>query len=86
MINILGFLIICRMPHINGNGPAVGLSKRYPTQHPSRVLIPRASGARNLSRCKEGMAHFLPSLSLHSLGEGGPVQILIGAGAIAVQV
>ena len=33
----------------------------YPTQHPGRVLVPRASGARKLSRCKEGMAHFLPS-------------------------
>jgi len=46
---------------ITSNGPAVGLSKRYPTQHPGRVLVPRASGARKLSRCKEGMAHFLPS-------------------------
>ena len=43
------------------NGPAVGLSKRYPTQHPGRILVPRASGAGKLSRCKEGMAHFLPS-------------------------
>ena len=43
------------------NGPAVGLSKRYPTQQPGRILVPRASGARKLSRCKEGMAHFLPS-------------------------
>ena len=45
----------------------------YPTQAPSRVPVPRASGARKLSRCKparlndvsrsggEGMAHFLPS-------------------------
>src|SRR4030043_642531 len=33
----------------------------YPTQHPGRVLIPRVFGARKLSRCKEGMAHFLPS-------------------------
>jgi len=33
----------------------------YPTQHPATVLIPRASGATELSRCKEGMAHFLPS-------------------------
>ena len=33
----------------------------YPTQHPGRVLVPRVSGARKLSRCKEGMAHFLPS-------------------------
>ena len=23
MINILGFLIICRVPYINGNGPAI---------------------------------------------------------------
>ena len=42
--------------------------------------------ADNLSRCKEGMAQVLPSLSLHSLGEGGQVQILLSAGAIAVQV
>ena len=33
----------------------------YPTQHPGRVLVHRVSGARKLSRCKEGMAHFLPS-------------------------
>jgi hypothetical protein len=33
----------------------------YPTTAPGRVLVPRASWARNLSRCKEGMAHFLPS-------------------------
>jgi len=33
----------------------------YPTQAPGRVLVPRVLGARNLSRCKEGMAHFLPS-------------------------
>jgi len=33
----------------------------YPTQHPGRVLVPRVLGARKLSRCKEGMAHFLPS-------------------------
>ena len=33
----------------------------YPTQAPGRVLVPRASGAGKLSRCKEGMAHFLPS-------------------------
>jgi len=33
----------------------------YPTQAPGRVLVPRASGATKLSRCKEGMAHFLPS-------------------------
>ena len=33
----------------------------YPTQAPGRVLVSRASGARKLSRCKEGMAHFLPS-------------------------
>ena len=33
----------------------------YPTQAPGRVLVPRTSGARKLSRCKEGMAHFLQS-------------------------
>ena len=38
------------------NGAAVGLSKRYPTKHPGRVIVPRASGATKLSRCKEGMA------------------------------
>ena len=50
---------------LTDNGPAVGLSKRNPTQAPSRVQSPRASGARKLSRraprerseqrgCKEG--------------------------------
>jgi len=33
----------------------------YPTKHPGRVQVPRVLGARKLSRCKEGMAHFLPS-------------------------
>jgi len=33
----------------------------YPTQAPGRVLVPRVLGAGKLSRCKEGMAHFLPS-------------------------
>jgi len=43
------------------NGPAVGFSKRYPTQHPGTIPLPCASRARKLSRCKEGMAYFLPS-------------------------
>jgi len=29
------------MKLINANGPAVGLSRRYPTQHPGRILVPR---------------------------------------------
>src|SRR4030042_2668364 len=33
----------------------------YPTRAPGRVQVPRASGARKLSRCKEGMAHFFAS-------------------------
>src|SRR4030042_6996092 len=33
----------------------------YPTTAPGRVLVPRVLGATKLSRCKEGMAHFLPS-------------------------
>jgi len=28
----------------------------YPTLHPGRIQVPRASGAKKLSRCKEGMA------------------------------
>jgi hypothetical protein len=43
------------------NGPAVGFSKRNPTLAPGRVPVPRASGARKLSRCKEGLARFLAS-------------------------
>jgi len=43
------------------NGPAVGFSKRNPTQAPGRVPVLRASGARKLSRCKEGLARFLAS-------------------------
>jgi len=34
----------------------------YPTQAPGSVLVPRVLGARKLSRCKEGMAWFLPSV------------------------
>ena len=44
------------------NGPAVGFSKRNPTQAPGRVPVPRVSGARKLSRCKEGLARFLASM------------------------
>jgi len=33
----------------------------WPTQHPGRVQLPRASGATKLSRCKEAMARFLES-------------------------
>jgi len=33
----------------------------YPTRALGRILVPRSSGATKLSRCKEGMAHFLPS-------------------------
>jgi len=34
---------------------------------------------------KEGMAHFLPSLSLRSFSEGGQVQILLSIRRVAVQ-
>jgi len=43
------------------NGPAVGLSKRYPTRAPVWILVPAIWRARKLSRCKEGTAWFLPS-------------------------
>ena len=36
----------------------VGVTRR---KHRVLIPVPRASGARKLSRCKEGMAHFLPS-------------------------
>jgi hypothetical protein len=41
--------------------------------------------ARKLSRCKEGMACFLPSSPAEALAKVGMVQILLIAGAIAVQ-
>ncbi len=41
------------MFRVKHNGPAVCFSRCYPTQHPGRILVPRASGARRLSRCKE---------------------------------
>jgi hypothetical protein len=43
------------------NGPAVCFSRRKPTTAPGKILVPRVSGAKNLSLCKEAMAHFLPS-------------------------
>jgi hypothetical protein len=43
------------------NGPAVCFSKRNPTTAPGSILVPRASGAIKLSRCKEGLARFLAS-------------------------
>ena len=33
------------------NGPAVGLSKRYPTQHPGRVLVPRPEYSGGPKNC-----------------------------------
>jgi hypothetical protein len=67
---------LSRMAVIKPNGPAVGFSKRNPTTAPGRVPLPRASGARKLSRCKEGLAHVFAVM----------VQILLSAGTIAVQV
>jgi hypothetical protein len=57
------------------NGPAVCFSRRNPTTAPGRVLVPRASGATKLSRCKEGLARVFAVM----------VQILLSAGAVAVQ-
>jgi hypothetical protein len=48
----------------------------YPTQHPATVLVPRASGATKLSRCKEGMARVFAVM----------VQILLSITRVAVQV
>jgi hypothetical protein len=58
------------------NGPAVCFSRRNPTTAPGRVLVPRASGADKLSRCKEGLARVFAVM----------VQFLLRSGAIAVQV
>jgi len=58
------------------NGPAVWFSRRNPTTAPGRILVPRASGARKLSRCKEGLARVFAVM----------VQILLSSGAVAVQV
>ena len=57
------------------NGPAVCFSRRNPTTAPGRVLVPRASGATKLSRCKEGLARVFAVM----------VQIILHTGAIAVQ-
>ena len=56
------------------NGPAVCFSRRNPTTAPGRVLVPRASGATKLSRCKEGLARVFAVM----------VQILLSSGAVAV--
>ena len=58
------------------NGPAVCFSRRNPTTAPGRVLVPRASGADKLSRCKEGLARVFAVM----------LQILLSSGAVAVQV
>jgi len=65
---------LCMHP-LTANGPAVCFSRRNPTTAPGRVLVPRASGATKLSRCKEGLARVFAVM----------VQILLSAGAIAVQ-
>ena len=61
---------------MHGNGPAVCFSRRNPTTAPGRVLVPRASGATKLSRCKEGLARVFAVM----------VQILLSSGAVAVQI
>ena len=52
-------MIIFWARSLTANGPAVIISKRYPPQHPAGILVPRASGATRLSRCKKGTAQFL---------------------------
>ena len=66
----------CYFKIIATNGPAVCFSRRNPTTAPGRVLVPRASGATKLSRCKEGLARVFAVM----------VQILLSSGAVAVQV
>jgi len=61
---------------ISNNGPAVCFSRRNPTTAPGSILVPRASGADKLSRCKEGLARVFAVM----------VPILLHTGAIAVQV
>jgi len=58
------------------NGPAVCFSRRNPTTAPGSILVPSASGAGKLSRCKEGLARVFAVM----------VQFLLSSGAIAVQV
>jgi len=58
------------------NGPAVCFSRRNPTTAPGRILVPRASGATKLSRCKEGLARVFAVL----------VQSLLSITRVAVQV
>jgi hypothetical protein len=58
------------------NGPAVCFSKRNPTTALGRILVPRASGARKLSRCKEGLARVFAV----------NVQSLLSITRVAVQV
>lgn len=61
---------------MTANGPAVCFSRRNPTTAPGRVLVPRASGATKLSRCKECLARVFAVL----------VQILLSSSAVAVQI
>ena len=68
--------LLCRAGLMAYNGPAVCFSRRNPTTAPGRVLVPRASGATKLSRCKEGLARVFAVM----------VQILLSSGAVAVQV
>ena len=66
----------CKWLTLKHNGPAVCFSRRNPTTAPGRVLVPRASGATKLSRCKEGLARVFAVM----------VQILLSSGAVAVQI
>ncbi len=77
------YYLQCGKPHILSsaarifaNGPAVCFSRRNPTTAPGSILVPRASGAEKLSRCKEGLARVFAVM----------VQIFLGAGAVAVQI
>jgi hypothetical protein len=52
-----GSRMTCHAVCIFANGPAVSVSKRYPTRAP----VCPGTLARKVSRCKEGTAQFLPS-------------------------
>jgi hypothetical protein len=48
MINIQGFLIICRWPHINANGVALWFSKRNPPPLQYRTVRSGGKAASSL--------------------------------------
>ncbi len=53
--------MVVKWLRVTANGPAIKVGCVTRRKHRAESWYPASGRARNLSRCKEGMAHFLPS-------------------------